>query len=253
MKRRFLTSITIAALSLAFVGCHNEQRRTAPEGSESRQTEAPEAAPEPMTPPREADETSDSVAEAEKLVSEAAAVVEQMRAEPGLDAALAEARAVLIAPEYGKAAVGVGVRGGEAVLVVRTDDGWGPPAFYNLGAVSVGPQLGAAGGDVAMLIMSEEALDDFRNEENFSFDADAGLTLVDFSEHARETWGRGEDLVFWSGTEGAFAGVSLGVSEIDWDDDENPAYYGSRITPEQIVAGTFDSPEGAVLTDALPG
>ena len=252
MNRRIPIAIAALALALALSGCDyqnydDEPEAVAPEGAEVEGTEATEDRAE------ELGETVDEAAEAEELVQEAATVARQLQADPEIGEAFAQAKAILIAPDYGEVAAGVGVRGGEAVLVARTQDGWSPPVFYDIGSISIGAQLGATGGDIAMLIMSDDVLNNFNEDQNFSLDADAGFTLVDFSAQAQESWGKGEDVVFWSDTEGAFAGVSLGATDIDWDDEENPAYYGQSVTPRQILNGEIQTTKGGALTTALSG
>lgn len=200
----------------------------------------------------EMEEGEEQFEDAQDLVDEAATVVQSMGENQGLQDLLTQARGVFIAPDYGKVAAGVGVRGGEGVLLVRQDGSWNGPAFYDIGAVSVGAQLGGTAGDIALVLMSDRAIDNFKEQNNFSFNADADLTLIDWSARGQESAGKGEDVVFWSDTEGAFAGVSLSATDIAWDDEENAAYYSEGVTPEDIFDGTATNPEASALRDPLP-
>jgi lipid-binding SYLF domain-containing protein len=83
-----------------------------------------------------------------------------------------------------------------------------------------GAQAGGAGGSFAMLLMNERATDAFRNKNAFALNADAGLTIVDYSADTQASAGRG-DAIIWSDTVGLFAGASIGVSGIVRDEDEN--------------------------------
>lgn len=198
------------------------------------------------------DEASEQKSEAEALVNEAADVVAQMTDYAELQKLMQEAKGVFIVPDYGKGAIGVGGRGGEGVLVAREGGDWTAPAFYDIGAISVGAQLGGTVGEVALLLMTDDAVENFKSENNFSLNADADLTLVDYSARAQASAGRGEDVIFWSDTEGAFAGVSLSVTDIAWDDEENRAYYGQSATAEQILTGKITGPEAHQLKSELP-
>lgn len=206
-------------------------------------------------PPAEVGEEgldAEQAQEARALVEDATSVVDRMQSDPDLANMLRQARGVFIVPAYGKAAAVVGARGGEGVLLARGDQGWSGPLFYDIGAISVGAQAGAAGGDIAMLLMSERALESFREENNFSLNADAGLTIVDYSARAQASVGKG-DVVLWSDMEGAFAGVALSVTDISWDEEENAAYYQQQTTPQDVLTGKVESQYADALRRKLQG
>lgn len=190
--------------------------------------------------------------EARDLVGEATDVLKRMTTDPELVELMQQAQGVFIVPEYGEGAAIVGGRGGEGVLLARTGTGWSSPAFYDIGAVSLGAQVGGTAGDIAMLLMSQQAIDTFKDQNNFSLNADAGFTLVDYSARAQASVGKGEDVVLWSDTEGAFAGVSLSVTDVAWDEEENRAYYDQATTPSQVLGGEVEAPQSAALRQELP-
>lgn len=121
-----------------------------------------------------------------------------------------------------------------------------------VGAVSLAAQVGGTAGEIAMLLMTDDAVASFKDDNNFSLNADAGFTLVDYSARAQESVGKGEDVVFWSDTEGAFAGVSLSVTDIAWDDEENSAYYDQAATAEAVLQGELTNPQSGTLKSQLP-
>src|SRR5947209_8073004 len=53
-----------------------------------------------------------------------------------------QARAVMIVPKLLKGGFIVGGEGGEGVLLARERGGWSDPAFYSIGAASLGLQAG---------------------------------------------------------------------------------------------------------------
>lgn len=190
------------------------------------------------------DHDKEDETEAKELAKDAADTLKQMKTDAKLKQLLSKAHGVFIVPAYGRAAAGVGVRGGEGALLVQQDDKWTGPAFYDLGGVSLGAQFGGEGGEIAMLLMSQRAVDAFQQDNNFSLNADAKLTVVDYSSLGENKLGDKNDVIFWSDTEGAFAGVALSATDISWDDEENPAYYGKTVGARDIISGKVTAPNG---------
>lgn len=58
-------------------------------------------------------------------------------------------------PDYAKGAFGLGGDGGAGVLLARRDRGWRPPAFFNVGGISIGAQAGFEAGDLVMVLTSD--------------------------------------------------------------------------------------------------
>jgi lipid-binding SYLF domain-containing protein len=185
-------------------------------------------------------------------LKEAEQVVRQMNADPGLKDLMGRAKGLFIVPTYGRGALVVGAQGGPGVLVVHKDDKWSGPAFYNFGGISIGAQAGAAAGKIAMLLMSERAVNTFAVGNKFSFNADAGFTLVNYSARMQATPGK-EDVILWSDTTGLFANASVGVTDINWDEKETRAFYGRSVTAKEIIDGKVKSPKAQALLQALPG
>jgi lipid-binding SYLF domain-containing protein len=131
---------------------------------------------------------------------------------------------VFIVPDYGRAALGVGGAAGQGVLVANNDGRWSSPAFYNIGAINIGLQAGAEAGSIAFLVMSDDAMQNFEEENNFSLDADAGLTIVDYSKRAQANLGKGADVVVWSDTKGLLGELAISVADIMWDNEANQAF-----------------------------
>lgn len=204
-----------------------------------------------------ADADSGDLDDAQGQVSEAVAVVNQMKQDPELASTLEQAYGVFIVPDFGQAAAVVGGEGGEGVVLLRqgAEPGgeWSAPAFYNFGGISVGAAAGVEAGAIAMLLMSEQAAQMFATEaNNFSLDASAGLTIIDWSAKAEGSADEG-DVIVWSDTEGLFAGAAIGVTDVNRDEDENAAYYGQDVDAQQILSGNVADDRSQTLRDALSG
>jgi SH3 domain-containing YSC84-like protein 1 len=182
-----------------------------------------------------------------KHISDAVGVVHRMSNEAGMPALLGRAQGVFIVPTYGRAALGVGGAGGAGVLMVRRADGsWGNPAFFDIGGLSIGLQAGAEGGPIALVLLNQKAVDNFRNRNNFSLSADAGLTVVNFARMAEGS--TAGDVVAWSGSKGLFGNaVTVGINDVRYNRRLTEAYYGKPTTAMQAI----DSTEVNAQADAL--
>ena len=137
-------------------------------------------------------------------------------------------------------------------MVARRNDHWTDPAFYDFGTVSLGPQVGASGGSVVFLLMGQDAVDAFKSGNKFSLNAGAGFTIVNYSANSQASWGKG-DIVMWSDTAGAYAGATVSVSDVNWDDDNNRQYYGKQVDISKILNGDVSNAQADELKQALPG
>lgn len=185
-------------------------------------------------------------------VQESADVLRRMQEQaPALAERLADARGVFIVPDYATAALLVGGSGGEGVMMENRNGAWGSPGFYDVGNVDIGAQIGAAGGSIVMLLMTEEAVESFREMNDFSLTAQAGLTIVNWSPDASSVGGE-NDVVVWSDNSGLLAEASVGFGGISWDEEEAEEYYQQEVTPEQVLSGSVRDPRDPSLRSEFP-
>lgn len=233
------TSILRAGLALLLAGSTAVSAQTTNQAGTNTAARTPAAARE-----------SDLLAEATGHLNRAVAVLHQMERNRELAALLAKSKGVFVVPDSMRVAVGVGVRGGAGVLLVRRGNSWGTPAFYNMGSVSIGAQLGAEGGAMAFVLNDQKALDSFTRDNKFALNADAGLTLVDWSRKGEGSLGFG-NITAWSDTEGLFGGATVNVTDIIYDGAETAAYYKRIVSPREVLAGRVSNPHEAELREAL--
>ncbi|MBR0552627.1 lipid-binding SYLF domain-containing protein [Stakelama marina] len=198
------------------------------------------------------DNMAQTAPDAQQLVDEATAEVQKMKADPDLAKLIKKAKGIYIVPEFGRGAFIVGGRGGAGVVLANQTAGWTAPAFYDFGALSVGAQAGGSGGQLAFLLMTDNAVDAFMSGNKISLNAESGLSIVNYSANAQASWGKG-DIIMWSDTEGAYAGATVSVTDINWDDDNNQNYYGEKVDPNQILSGKITKPAASQLQTALAG
>ena len=179
--------------------------------------------------------------EARDTLDSAIATAKKLMAEDDMDMDLSQVKGMFVVPNYARVAAGVGASGGEGVLFVRENGNWSSqnwtqPMFYNVGAISAGAQVGIEAGEIVMLLLTEKAVDTFMQQNNFSLNADAGLTILGFSERAQAAAGKG-DIVIWSDTAGAFADLAVTIEDIFWEEEENDAFYGQQVKPDMVLMG----------------
>lgn len=157
---------------------------------------------------------------------------------------LAKAKAVLIYPQVLKAGFILGGSGGTGVLVMRDADkkDWTDPAFYTLGSVTFGLQIGGEAAEVIMLVMTQKAVDTlFSNSMKLGPDASIAVGPVGTGAKANVV----ADFISFAKTKGAYAGLNLEGSVLDVRDSLNKAYYGKDVRPVDILAKRAVSNPGA--------
>jgi SH3 domain-containing YSC84-like protein 1 len=161
------------------------------------------------------------------------------------------ARGVVIAPGITRAGFIFGGSGGNALLLARDakTGAWAGPAFYNMSTASVGLQAGVDVSEVVILVMNDKGLDSLMSRST-KFGADASIAAGPKGVNA--TAPIAADLVSFSRSKGAYAGLSLDGAVISPDNDANTAYYGQQILPSDIlVKHTVNKPQSAPLQQAL--
>jgi lipid-binding SYLF domain-containing protein len=189
-----------------------------------------------------------------KHVSDAVAVAQRMLQEPRMRELLQQAKGVFIVPTYGRAALGVGASGGAGVLLIKRADGaWSDPAFYNLGGISAGAQIGAEAGAIALVLNNDKAVNKFMQKNSFSMSAAAGLTIVNWAKIAQGSVGDG-DVVAWAGTKGLYGNlVAVGVSDIRYNQKLSNAYYHQSVSAADALAGKHTNANADTLKQTLAG
>lgn len=174
--------------------------------------------------------------EAEGLVDKAAAVISSFAADPDLEwfrKNIGKAKAVLIIPQNLKGAFVVGGAGGSGVLLARDSSTgeWSYPAFYTLGAISVGLQAGAESSEVVMMVMSERGMESMLTS-SFKLGADVTMAAGPVGVGAKA---KTADILSYARAKGAFAGVSLDGAVVKPGNKRNHAFYGSEVSPADIL------------------
>lgn len=164
---------------------------------------------------------------------------------------LGRARAVLIAPEVVKAGFVLGGSGGRAVVFARNDatGQWVGPAFYDLGAASVGFQAGVQVSEAVTLVMTEKGLNTLLSSTaKLGGDASIAAGPVGAGANSDVT----ADFVAFSRAKGVYGGLNLEGSVIHVADSWNARYYGKGVLPPDIlVSASAHNPQADRLLAEL--
>ncbi len=159
-----------------------------------------------------------------------------------------------IIPSELKGAFMIGASFGRGVLVCRRggDGPWGAPSLFTVGGANVGFQIGGQATDFVLLVMNGRGAEKLlQSKVKLGADASvAGGPVGRTAQGATDLQLRAEILTY-SRSRGAFAGISLDGQVIKQDDDANEKLYGRRVAPNDILfKGTVAVPPAAHALDA---
>jgi lipid-binding SYLF domain-containing protein len=169
---------------------------------------------------------------------------------------LKHAKGVLIFPQVIKGGFIWGGSGGTGVFLARDKKTghWSEPAFYTIGSVTFGLQIGGEAAEVIMLAMTPKAVDSLLSS-SFKLGGDASVALGPIGGGAKAQADlpsvTADFLTFVKG-KGLYAGLNLEGAVIAVRDGMNTAYCGRDVKPTDIVVKRDCSNRGAdQLREAL--
>jgi SH3 domain-containing YSC84-like protein 1 len=162
---------------------------------------------------------------------------------------LDRAKGVMIFPEVLKGGFIWGGSGGTGVLMVRDQrtGSWSEPAFYTIGSVTFGLQIGGEAAEVVMLAMTQKAVDSMLSS-SVKLGGDVSIALGPVGGGAQ---GNADvpnvtvDFISFAKTKGLYAGLNLEGSVVGVRDSLNKAYCGRDVRPADIIVRRSVSNRGA--------
>ena len=149
---------------------------------------------------------------------------------------LDRAEAVAVFPSVIKAGFIVGGRGGRGVISRRVAGGWSAPAFFDLAGGSIGLQIGASSTDFILLFMNERAVESLLGDKfEIGAEGSAAAGPVGRSASASTDARLNAQILSYSRSRGAFAGLELKGVVIKPDNEDNSYVYG--MTARDILTG----------------
>lgn len=145
-----------------------------------------------------------------------------------------KAKGVLIYPQVLKAGFILGGSGGTGVLLAKDSKTgeWSDPAFYTLGSVSYGLQIGGEAAEVVVLVMSQKGVDALLTSK-FKLGGDTSIALGPVGAGAKANITA--DFISFAKSKGLYAGLNLDGSYLDVRENLNKAYYAKEATPVDII------------------
>jgi len=161
---------------------------------------------------------------------------------------LNKAECIVIIPGMKKGGFIVGAQYGAGYAVCRKSSGRGwtaPAAIKSIGG-SVGFQIGGSEQDVILLIMNQDGMKHLLSSKfTIGGDATAAAGPVGRDATASTDATMHAQILSYSRSRGAFAGIALKGATIQPDDDANKELYGRDVTNKEILTGNVTAPASA--------
>lgn len=162
---------------------------------------------------------------------------------------LDHAKGVLIFPQVIKGGFIWGGSGGTGVLLVRDrrTGNWSEPAFYTIGSVTFGLQIGGEAAQVVMLAMTQKAIDSLLSS-SFKLGGDVSIAIGPVGAGAKagaDIPSVTGDFLSFAKSKGLYAGLNLEGAVVGVRDSLNQAYYGKAVRPADIIVSHAVSNRGA--------
>jgi lipid-binding SYLF domain-containing protein len=159
---------------------------------------------------------------------------------------LNSAKCIVVVPHLVKGGFIVGAKHGRGVATCRTSTGWSAPAFISVGGGSWGLQIGVEGVDLVMLVMNDQGLQHLLSSKfQISGEGSAAAGPVGRHASAGTDWKLNTEMLTYSRSKGAFAGLTLEGAVIEKDDDSTTAVYGSNEPFRSVLEGKVATPSVA--------
>jgi lipid-binding SYLF domain-containing protein len=193
--------------------------------------------------------SSDNENDLQALVDKANASAERFAADPDMTwfrEYLDDAQAILIVPNMFKAGYIIGGTGGSGVMLARQPElEWSYPAFYTLGSVTLGLQIGGEVSEVVLVIMSKAGRDAMLTNE-FKLGGDISVAAGPVGAGAKA---QTADVLAFSRTKGGlYGGLNIEGAVVTTREAWNRTYYGADVRAVDIlISGTARNPAADAL------
>lgn len=166
---------------------------------------------------------------------------------------LDKAHCVVIVPGLKKGAFIVGAKYGKGFIACRSGGvGWSAPGAVRVEGGSFGLQIGGSETDVIMLVLNERGADKLLSSKfTIGADASAAAGPVGRTSSAETDAFMRAEILTWSRSRGAFAGLALNGATLRQDLDTNRELYGKKLENRYIVRGGTRPPEAAATLISL--
>src|SRR5947207_15042190 len=159
---------------------------------------------------------------------------------------LSNAKCILVVPDLIKGGFIFGGKHGRGVATCRTTEGWSAPGFVSVCGGSCGMQIRVEGVDLVMLVMNDQGFQHLLSSK-FQLSGEGSVAPGPVGRHASAgtDWKMNTELLTYSRSKGAFAGLTLEGAVIEQDTDSTVAIYGKDIPFRESLMGEVKPPAAA--------
>lgn len=193
--------------------------------------------------------------EAHNLVEQSAITLNRFNSDPNMEAfrdLAKRSRAIIIIPQMLRGGLVVGGTGGNGILMARNmkTGHWMGPAFYGIGSITFGLQVGAEASEVIMIILTDKGLKTMLSS-SFKLGADVTIAAGPIGMGTKATTA---DILAYSISKGAFGGFTIEGAVMQTKVDWNRMYYNKQVsTADILLSGTAVSDHSAQLKELITG
>ena len=161
---------------------------------------------------------------------------------------LDSAQCIAIIPSEMKFAFFVGGNYGKGLVTCRAPKSWSAPVFLTVSGGSFGFQIGGSSTDLILVFRGRRGLRQLLSDKfKIGGDASAAAGPVGRSAAAGTDIELHAEILTYSRSRGAFAGISLSGAVVQPDDSGNHALYGPTANRENILDGKVAIPADAMV------
>ncbi|MDH3232845.1 MAG: lipid-binding SYLF domain-containing protein [Alphaproteobacteria bacterium] len=174
--------------------------------------------------------------EQQQTVNRALRTIQNFAADPDMTwfrDNIGRARGVLIVPHSVKAGFILGGSGGGGVLLARSPRSgrWSYPAFYRMGSITFGLQIGGEVSEMVLMVMTQRGINAFLSTE-FKIGGDVSVAVGPVGAGAKA---QTADIIAFARTKGVYGGINIEGSAITIYRSANSAYYGRPVSAVDIL------------------
>jgi lipid-binding SYLF domain-containing protein len=160
---------------------------------------------------------------------------------------LSGTKCIVVVPHLVKGGFIFGAEHGRGIASCRTPEGWSAPAFVSIGGGSWGLQIGVEGVDLVMLVMNDQGFQHLLSSK-FQISGDASASAGPVGRHASAgtDWKLNTEILSYSRSRGAFAGITLDGAVVEQDNDSTRAIYGRDQSFRTILSGKVPAPKSTL-------
>ena len=161
---------------------------------------------------------------------------------------LDSAECIAIIPAEKKLAFFVGGNYGKGLVTCRAPKSWSAPVFLSVGGGSLGFQWGGSSTDFILVFRGRRGLQKLLTDKfKLGGDISAAAGPVGRSASAGTDIELHAEILTYSRSRGAFAGISLSGAVVQADESGDDALYGKGVSREDVLNGKVQIPGDAMV------